>query len=118
MHAAVVRSLESAGPGRLRLLQHWGKDNFLPVFNQDVLAAKREIVIVSPFVRKRRVHQMTQQLKIQTHKNVRAVVVTRPKDDFAEKDHESLQNTLNLLTSNGVAVVHKSNIHHEFAIMD
>jgi superfamily II DNA or RNA helicase len=96
----------------------FNKDNFLPVFNQDVLAAKREIVIVSPFVRKRRVHQMTQQLKIQTHKNVRAIVVTRPKEDFAEKDHKSLQNTLHLLTSNGVAIVQKSNIHQKFAIMD
>jgi phosphatidylserine/phosphatidylglycerophosphate/cardiolipin synthase-like enzyme len=96
----------------------FNKDNFLPVFNQDVLAAKREIVIVSPFVRKRRVHQMTQQLKIQTHKSVRAIVVTRPKKDFAEKDHDSLQKNLNLLTSNGVAIIKKSNIHQKFAIMD
>lgn len=39
-------------------------------------------------------------------------------DDFAEKDHESLQKTLNILTSNGVAIIHKSNIHQKFAIMD
>jgi superfamily II DNA or RNA helicase len=96
----------------------FNKDNFLPVFNQDILAAKKEIVIVSPFVRKRRTYQMTQQLKIQTGKNIRVVVVTRPKADFAEKDHESLQKTLNLLTSSGVAIVPKSNIHQKFAIMD
>ncbi len=96
----------------------FNKDNFLPVFNQDVLAAKREIVIVSPFVRKRRTHQMTQHLKIQTRINVRVIVVTRPKEDFAEKDHLSLQNTLSLLTSNGITIVLKSNIHQKFAIMD
>ena len=32
----------------------FNKDNFLPVFNQDIITAKKEIVVVSPFVRKRR----------------------------------------------------------------
>ena len=36
------------------------KDNFLPVFNQDIVVATKEIVIVSPFVRKRRAQQMMQ----------------------------------------------------------
>jgi superfamily II DNA or RNA helicase len=38
--------------------------------------------------------------------------------DFTPKDHAALQRTLNLLTSNGVSVVFKSNIHQKFAIMD
>ncbi len=59
----------------------FSKDNFLPVFNQDIVAAEKEIVIVSPFVRKRRTHQMVQQLKISTGKNLRVIVVTRPKID-------------------------------------
>ena len=96
----------------------FNNENFLPVFNQDVLAAKREIVIVSPFVRTRRTQQMIQQLKIQTGKNIQVIVVTRPKEDFILKDHAALQNTLNLLTNNGISVVFKSNIHQKFAIMD
>lgn len=96
----------------------FNKDNFLPIFNQDILSAKKEIVIVSPFVRKKRTHQMIQHLKIQTAKNIRVIAVTRPKEDFTPKDHAALQNTLNLLTSNGVSIVFKSNIHQKFAIMD
>ena len=94
------------------------KENFLPVFNQDIVAAKKEIVIVSPFVRKRRTHQMVQHLKISTGKNIRVIVVTRPKEDFATKDHAAMQRTLDLLADRGVNVVFKSNIHQKFAIMD
>jgi superfamily II DNA or RNA helicase len=94
------------------------KDNFLPVFNQDIVAAKKEIVIVSPFVRKRRTHQMVQHLKISTGKNIRVIVVTRPKEDFATKDRAAMQRTLDLLADSGVNVVFKSNIHQKFAVMD
>jgi phosphatidylserine/phosphatidylglycerophosphate/cardiolipin synthase-like enzyme len=94
------------------------KDNFLHVFNQDIVAAKKEIPIVSPFVRKRRTHQMIQYLKISTGKNIRVIVVTRPKEDFTLKDRAALQRTLDLLTKNGINIVFKSNIHQKFAIMD
>jgi superfamily II DNA or RNA helicase len=96
----------------------FNKDNFLPVFSQDIVAAKKEILIVSPFVRKRRTHQMIQHLKISTGKNIRVIVVTRPKEDFMAKDHGTLQRTLSLLTINGVNIVFKSNIHQKFAVMD
>ncbi|MBN2810179.1 MAG: DEAD/DEAH box helicase family protein, partial [Deltaproteobacteria bacterium] len=49
----------------------FNKENFLPVFNQDIVAAEKEILIVSPFVRKRRTQQMVEQLKIPISKNVR-----------------------------------------------
>jgi superfamily II DNA or RNA helicase len=94
------------------------KDNFLPVFNQDINAAKKEILIVSPFVRKMRTLQMTKHLKVALEKNVRILVVTRPKEDFKPKDHATIQRTLNLLTDCGANVVFKSNIHQKFAVMD
>jgi superfamily II DNA or RNA helicase len=94
------------------------KDNFLPVFNQDINAAKKEILIVSPFVRKMRTLQMTKHLKVVLEKNVRILVVTRPKEDFKPKDHATIQRTLNLLTDCGANVVFKSNIHQKFAVMD
>ena len=94
------------------------KDNFLPVFNQDINTAKKEILIVSPFVRKMRTLQMTKHLKVVLEKNVRILVVTRPKEDFKPKDHATIQRTLNLLTDCGANVVFKSNIHQKFAVMD
>jgi superfamily II DNA or RNA helicase len=94
------------------------KDSFLPVFNQDINAAKKEILIVSPFVRKMRTLQMTKNLKVALKKKVRVLIVTRPKDDFKTKDHATVQRTLGLLTDCGASVVYKSNIHQKFAVMD
>jgi phosphatidylserine/phosphatidylglycerophosphate/cardiolipin synthase-like enzyme len=94
------------------------KDNFLPVFNQDIYAAKREIIFVSPFVRKLRTLQMTKHLKGALEMGIRVLIVTRPKDDFKPKDHAMIQRSLDLLTDCGASVVFKSNIHQKFAIMD
>ena len=96
----------------------FNRDNFLTVFNQDIVAAKKEILIVSPFVRKRRTQQMMQNLIKSSENQVQVIVVTRPKKDFPLKDHDTLQRALNLMTANNVKIVLKSNIHQKFAIMD
>ena len=94
------------------------KSNFLPVYNNDILAAEREILIVSPFVTKRRTSQMMQQLEIALRKKVRVMVVTRPPGDFGEKEPIALQPTLDMLQHAGVNVVFRSNIHQKFALID
>lgn len=94
------------------------KDSFLPVFNQDINAAKKEILVVSPFARKLRTLQMTKHLKVVLEKRIRVLIVTRPKEDFKPKDHTTIQRTLDLLIDCGASVVFKSNIHQKFATMD
>lgn len=94
------------------------KDSFLPVFSHDIAGAKKEILIVSPFVRKRRTLQMVQHLKIALDKKIRVIIVTRPIEDFKAKDRIALQRMLNILKDSEISVVLKSNIHQKFAIMD
>jgi superfamily II DNA or RNA helicase len=94
------------------------KDNFLHVFNQDIVAATKDIIIVSPFVRKRRTQQMVQNLNVATAKHIHVTVVTRPKKDFPVKDHPAMQKALELLLGNGLNVIFKSDFHQKFAIMD
>lgn len=96
----------------------FNKDNFISVFNQDIVAAKKEILIVSPFARQRRTHQMIQHLKTAIGEHILTTVVTRPKEDFPKKDHPVLQKALDLLTRSGINIIYKSNIHQKFAIMD
>ena len=96
----------------------FNKDNFISVFNQDIVAAKKEILIVSPFARQRRTHQMIQHLKTAIGEHILITVVTRPKEDFPKKDHPVLQKALDLLTCSGINIIYKSNIHQKFAIMD
>lgn len=92
--------------------------NFLPVYRNDMLNAEREILIVSPFITKRRVSQMLPFLVAAQERDVKAVVVTRPASDFREKDRASLKETLPLFDAAGVSVVFKSSIHQKFAIFD
>jgi superfamily II DNA or RNA helicase len=94
------------------------KDSFLPVFNQDISTAKKEILIVSPFIRKRRTTQMINHLKIALDKNIRVIVVTRPPEDFNPENGPALLGILDLLKNTGIRVVFKSNIHQKFAVMD
>ena len=96
----------------------FGGNNFLPVFNNDIIASKKEILIVNPFIRKRRAAQMIQNLKIAVANNTRVTVVTRPLEDYKPADHSALRETLDLLKGNEIHVVFKSKIHQKFAIMD
>lgn len=94
------------------------KQNFLPVFSSDIISSVREILIVSPYVTKRRTSHMLKYLSPALSQKVKVIVVTRPVEDFEGKDNASLKNTLDLLESSGVSLVFKSNIHQKFAIMD
>lgn len=94
------------------------KSNFLPVYTNDIVNAKREIIIVSPFIAKRRTVQMIQYLNIAIQNKVRVVVVTRPVEDFNQKDVAALQGVLELLKDAGISMVFRTNIHQKFAIID
>ncbi|MCE5284688.1 MAG: DEAD/DEAH box helicase family protein [Pelosinus sp.] len=94
------------------------KSNFLSVFINDIITAVREILIVSPFVTKRRSLAMLKHLEIAIQNKVRVIVVTRPAEDFKEKDIGTVQEVFDLLKSAGVSMVFKSNIHQKFAIVD
>jgi len=91
---------------------------FLPVYKNDLLAAAREILIVSPFVTKRRVSQMLPFLVAALDRKVKVVVVTRPGANFREKDRPAIEETLSLFQAAGVQVVYKANIHQKFAVFD
>jgi phosphatidylserine/phosphatidylglycerophosphate/cardiolipin synthase-like enzyme len=94
------------------------KSSFLPVFSNDIVNAKREILIVSPFITKKRSLQMLQILKVALDNRVKIIVVTRPVEDFNEKNLTTLQRTLDFLQNLGISLVFKSNIHQKFAVFD
>ncbi|HBE79958.1 MAG TPA: hypothetical protein DDW65_19585 [Firmicutes bacterium] len=93
------------------------KNNFLPVYSNDILNASREILIVSPYVTKKRTIQMLEYIKTVLANKVK-VVVTRPVDNFQGRDVTVLQSCLDLLKNTGVRVVFRPNIHQKFAVID
>lgn len=94
------------------------KSNFLPVYSNDIVNAAREILIVSPFVTRKRSLQMMQNLEVALGNKVKIIVVTRPADDFNGKEMTTLRETLDILKGAGVSIVFKSNIHQKFAVID
>jgi len=94
------------------------KGSFLPVFTSDISAGKREIVIVSPFVTRRRALRMLPLLEAAAKNGVRMIVVTRRPEDFKEKDAAALRETLKSFEDAGVRLVFRSNIHQKFAVID
>jgi hypothetical protein len=96
----------------------FNKTNFFPVFANDMVNAAIEILIVSPYVTRKRSLQMLQNLEPALARKVRVIVVTRPAIDFKVRDIDALQSTLDLLENAGISVVYKSNIHQKFAVID
>jgi len=94
------------------------KDSFLPVYSNDIVAAKRELVIVSPFVTRRRALRMLPLMESAVKNGVRTIVVTRQPEDFKEKEAALLRETLNSLNDAGVRLVLYSNIQQKFAVID
>jgi superfamily II DNA or RNA helicase len=96
----------------------FNKSNFSPVYGNDILAAEREILIVSPFVTRKRTMEMMQHLEVALRNKVRVTVMTRPAEDYRTKDAATLQGILDLLQGAGVCLICRSNIHQKFAIID
>jgi superfamily II DNA or RNA helicase len=96
----------------------FNQDNFLPVFTQDIAAAQKEILIVSPFIRQKRTQEMIHHLNVKTGDRIRITIVTRPKEDFPAKDHQAFRKALDRLIESGLTILFKSNIHQKFAVMD
>ncbi|MCA1760159.1 MAG: phospholipase D-like domain-containing protein, partial [Bacteroidales bacterium] len=84
----------------------------------DIIHAKREILIVSPFVTKRRTLQIMRNLEPALAKKVKVTVVTRPSQDFRNKDLSAWTEATKNIEVAGIQLVYKSNIHQKFAVID
>ncbi len=96
----------------------FNKANFFPVFVNDIANAAREILIVSPYVTAKRSLQMMQNFETALERQVKIIFVTRPAEDFKDRDVDVLQDTFNKLKDSGINLVFKSNIHQKFAVVD
>lgn len=91
---------------------------FYPVFCRDVETTQNEILIVSPFMRKARLTQILKVLSPILMNNVSVTIVTRPPEDFKDKDKQIVIDCAEQLKQYGIKVIYKSDFHQKFAIMD
>ena len=92
--------------------------SFLPVFTNDLLSSKREVMIVSPYLTKTRVVKMMETLDGVISSGVKLTVATRPADDCADKDRLRIASLIELLRKHGINVIERSKIHQKFAVID
>jgi superfamily II DNA or RNA helicase len=94
------------------------KHSFFPAYLNDINNALKQVLIVSPFVTKKRVIQMMHHFNTILKKQVKITIITRPVEDFKENKKTILENIFTILKDAGVQVLFKSNIHQKFAIID
>jgi superfamily II DNA or RNA helicase len=75
--------------------------NFAPVYSTDIIAAQREVVIVSPFLGHRRVGASIAQLAAA---NAKVTVITRPPESYPDKDMARITACITTLANSGVTV--------------
>lgn len=94
------------------------KDNFLPVYTADIRNARNEILLVSPFITKKRTQQMSIDLQHAISMGLQVKIITRSSDEYKPKDLASWNESVSILKSIGATMVFKPNIHQKFAIID
>ncbi|NLA86532.1 MAG: DEAD/DEAH box helicase family protein, partial [Clostridiales bacterium] len=90
-------------------------NSFFPVYSSDILAAQNEVLIVSPFLTKRRILSAINYLSAA---GARVTVITKPPDNYAEKDRAKIEGCLELLARHGISVKTRDRIHQKFAVVD
>ncbi len=96
----------------------FNKDSFLPVYLNDMDSALKQVLIVSPFVTKKRVLQMMKNFNGILKNQVTITILTRPVENFKENRKAALEDIFTILKDAGIHVLFKSNIHQKFAVID
>ncbi len=92
--------------------------SFAPVFSSDISNVIKEIVIVSPFVRKSRLKNLNKLLSEAIEKGIVITVFTRPPEDFIGENKAAVDECSEMLRKMGITVKYKSNFHQKFTVID
>ncbi|MCQ2479351.1 MAG: DEAD/DEAH box helicase family protein [Clostridia bacterium] len=92
--------------------------SFQSVYSNDIKTATKEIIIVSPFMRKNRIKNMTPILKEVINRRVCVTVITRPPQDFDGYNKEAVEEYEKELSALGVCIKFRSNFHQKFTVID
>lgn len=92
--------------------------SFYPIYCQDLAAAQKEILIVSPFMRRSRLEKLIKVLSGPLLNGVTVKVITRPAEDLPARDRNGVEENGEYLTGYGIHVVWRSGFHQKFTVID
>ncbi|KAA3655881.1 MAG: helicase, partial [Calditrichaeota bacterium] len=110
-YAAIGYSVKGDAKAIESISSIFDNNSFFPVFERDVQNTQREIVIVSPFLRKNRLVFMMGLLKATKERGVEITIATRPESDFQAHNRIAQKEKLAYLQSTGVKLTPKSRVH-------
>jgi hypothetical protein len=90
-------------------------DTFASVVRTDFAEAKKEILIVSPFIRKRQLNLVLEWLSIPLQAGISITVITRPIESYKEQGRA--KKCIEILQSK-LTVIQKPDIYQKFIIID
>jgi phosphatidylserine/phosphatidylglycerophosphate/cardiolipin synthase-like enzyme len=96
----------------------FNEQSFFEVYVNDIQNAKKEILIVSPFVMERRMLQIMPYFETCLASGIHIRVIVRPSNAHEESKQPVLNECFNTLSSAGVDMIFKPNIHQKFAVID
>lgn len=92
--------------------------SFMSVYAKDIRNARKEVLVVSPYMRKNRIKNLIPLLREAIENGVSATVITRPADEHSEKSKTETDENIELLESAGVEVKTRSSYHQKFTVID
>ncbi len=107
------KTLSANQPDKIGMI--YDANSFVPVMKNDFAEAKKEIMIVSPFLRKRRMDAVLEWLKEPLLAGIPVTIVTRPAESYKEPEH--VKDCIDHLQGS-VMVIQKPNIHQKFILID
>ena len=90
-------------------------NSFEPVIKNDFAEAKKEILIVSPYLRKKRTDAILEWLQEPLQAGVAITIITRPAESY--NDQKQIKECIEYLKTS-VTVISKPNIHQKFILID
>ena len=91
---------------------------FFPVYCSDLRNAMQGIQILSPYMKKSRVHEIAKHLMLPIEKGATVTIITRPPEDFPDKSRSAIIDSADFLRKTGINVQYHSAFHQKFTIID
>jgi ssDNA-binding Zn-finger/Zn-ribbon topoisomerase 1 len=97
---------------------HFTQANFYPAFDADLQAARRSIVIVSPFITRDGVSRWMDALKAQRQRGVEVRLVTRPPNDQPGYLSSEASSLIDSIRRTAITVDLRQGMHEKVAVID
>lgn len=96
----------------------FNKNSFFSIYLQDIGVASKSVLIVSPFITKKRIIQLLDHFKLLNNEHVKITIITRPEEDYKKDQRNKINELFTMLDTEGINLLLKSKIHQKFAVID